>query len=127
MPESLQSIIELIGLIIIFVIVLVVCYYTTKFVAGKQIQQKKSGNFEVIETHSIAQNRYLQLVRMGNKYVVISVTKDSVAYITELSEEEICLIKREQNGHQKSFKDVFSGLLKKQGEDDTTQVNNTDK
>lgn len=127
MPESLQSIAELVGMIVIFIIVLVVCYYTTKFVASRQIIQKKTGNFEVVETHSIAQNRYLQLVRMGSKYVVISVTKDSVRYITELSEEEVCLIKKDEQNQHKNFKDVFSNLLKKQGEDKSTQVNNTDK
>jgi len=63
MPSTVQSIIELVGLIIIFVIVLVVCYYTTRFVAGRQVAQKKLGNFEVIEAYPIAQNKYLQLIR----------------------------------------------------------------
>ena len=93
--NSLQSLFELFGLILIFVIVLVVCYYTTKFVAGRQLVQKKIGNFEVMETFAIAQNKYLQLIRMGNKYVVISVTKDSVNVITELEEAEVCQVHKE--------------------------------
>ena len=43
--NSLQSLFELLGLILIFVIVLVVCYYTTRFVAGRQLVQKKDGKF----------------------------------------------------------------------------------
>ena len=111
--NSIQSLFELLGLILIFVIVLVVCYYTTRFVAGRQLVQKKIGNFETVETFPIAQNKYLQLVRMGNKYVVISVTKDSVSYITELNENEVCQIQKNTTGSGKSFLEVLSGFTKK--------------
>ena len=111
--NSLQSLFELLGLILIFVIVLVVCYYTTRFVAGRQLVQKKIGNFEVVETFPIAQNKYLQLVRMGNKYVVISVTKESITYVTELEEHEVCQIQKNNTVSGKSFMEVLSGFTKK--------------
>lgn len=111
--NSVQSLFELLGLILIFVIVLVVCYYTTRFVAGRQLVQKKMGNFEVVETFAIAQNKYLQLIRMGNKYVVISVAKDTIGFITELDESEICQIQNQSSVSGKSFKEVLSGFTKK--------------
>lgn len=113
MPTTVQNIIELLSLIVIFVIVLVVCYFTTRFVAGRQVVQKRIGNFEVIETFPIAQNKYLQLIKMGTKYIVISVTKDSITYITELNEEEICQMqKNSMTVHGKNFKEILSGFLK---------------
>ncbi len=115
--SSIQSVFELLGLILIFVIVLVVCYYTTRFVAGRQLVQKKMGNFEIVETFAISQNKYLQLIRMGNKYVVISVSKDSVNYITELEENEICQIPKSTSMSGKSFKEVLSGLSKNRTEE----------
>lgn len=114
--NSIQSLFELLGLILIFVIVLVVCYYTTKFVAGRQLVQKKMGNFEVVETFAIAQNKYLQLIRMGNKYVVISVSKDSISFITELDEAEVCQIQNNASISGKSFKEILSGFSKKKEE-----------
>ncbi len=111
--NSLQSLFELLGLILIFVIVLVVCYYTTRFVAGRQLVQKKMGNFEIVESFAIAQNKYLQLIRMGNKYVVISVTKDSIGFVTELEENEVCQIQNQIAVSGKSFKEVLSGFTKK--------------
>ena len=114
--NSIQSLFELLGLILVFVIVLVVCYYTTRFVAGRQLVQKKMGNFEIVETFAIAQNKYLQLIRMGNKYVVISVAKDSITYITELEEEEVCQIQKNVTVSGKSFKEILSGFTKKQEE-----------
>ena len=110
--NSIQSLFELLGLILIFVIVLVVCYYTTKFVAGRQLVQKKIGNFEILETFALSQNKYLQLIRMGNKYVVISVAKDSVTYITELEESEVCQVQKNTPMSGKSFREVLSGLSK---------------
>ena len=110
--SSVQSLFELLGLIIVFVIVLAVCYFTTKFVAGRQLVQKKIGNFEVVETFAIAQNKYLQLVRMGNKYVVIAVAKDSISFVTELDETEVCEVQKSTSMSGKSFKEVLSGLSK---------------
>ena len=112
--STMQSIFELIGLIIIFAVVLIVCYYTTKFVAGRQIVQKRLGNFEVIETFPISQNKYLQLIRMGEKYIVIAVSKDTMSYITELDEEEVCSVQSTNSTLKgKSFMEVLSGLSKK--------------
>ena len=119
--NSLQSLFELLGLILIFVIVLVVCYYTTRFVAGRQLVQKKIGNFEVVETFAIAQNKCLQLIRMGNKYVVISIAKDSIAYITELDENEVCQIQKNATLSGKNFKEILSGLTKKSEEEKEEQ------
>ena len=118
MPTTVQNIIELLSLIIIFVIVLVVCYFTTKFVAGRQLVQKRIGNFEVIETFPIAQNKYLQLIKMGTKYIVISVTKDNITYITELNQEEVCQMQKSSTGMSsgKNFKEVLSGFLKDSSE-----------
>ncbi len=116
MPPAIQSIVELITLIIVFIIVLVGCYYTTRFVAGRQMVQKKIGNFEIIETYAIAQNKYLQLVRMGNRFVVISVAKDTISYITELDENEVCQIQNNTTYTGKSFKEILSGLSKKADE-----------
>lgn len=74
--------------------------------------QKRIGNFEVIETFALAQNKYLQLVRMGNKYVVISVAKDSVQFVTELEESEVCRLQKEAPVQGKTFKEILSGLTK---------------
>ena len=111
--NSIQSLFELLGIILIFVLVLVVCYYTTKFVAGRQLVQKKIGNFEIIETFPLSQNKYLQLIRLGNKYVVISVAKDTISYVTEIDESEVCRISKTTSVSGKSFKEILSGFSQK--------------
>ena len=74
-----ESILELILLLGIFVLVLVACVFTTRFVAGRQMQRGRSGNFKPIETYQITQNRYLHLVQIGTRYFVVSVTKENIS------------------------------------------------
>jgi len=104
-----KSILELIFLLIMFAFVLAACVVTTRFVAGRQIQRRRDSNFKPLDTYQIAQNRYLQLVQIGTRYFVISVSKDSVGFIAELKEEE--LTKKDfEDGKPKSFKEILSDL-----------------
>lgn len=104
-----KSILELIFLLIMFAFVLAACVVTTRFVAGRQIQRRRDSNFKPLDMYQIAQNRYLQLVQIGTRYFVISVSKDSVGFIAELKEEE--LTKKDfEDGKPKSFKEILSDL-----------------
>ncbi len=103
-----KSIAELVVLLIIFALVLAACIFTTRFIAGRQMQRGRNSNFKPLETYQIAQNRYLQLVQVGTRYFVISVTKETVSLIAEMKEEEISVRQENGVGSQKSFKEILS-------------------
>jgi flagellar protein FliO/FliZ len=103
---------ELILLILIFVLIIAACYFVTKFIGGKQLNQMKNSNFTVLDTYRITQNKFLQLVRMGNQYVVIAVTKDKVSVIAHLTEEEVIKPEHKPN-EMTSFSHVFSNIVNK--------------
>lgn len=107
---------ELIILIIIFILIVVACYYVTRFVGGKQLKQLKNSNFTVIDTYRVTTNKFLQLVKMGEKYVVIAVTKDHITVITELSKEEI-LLPKDSSTKDVSFKNVLVEMINKKKND----------
>lgn len=109
----MDSTFKLIGLFILFVLIIIACYYTTKFVGGRQLGQMKSSNFKVLETFRVSQNKYMQLMRVGSKYVVIAVCKDTITVITELDEEDIISYNNEKAAGS-SFKDIFNLINKKQ-------------
>jgi flagellar protein FliO/FliZ len=48
-----------------------------------------TGNMELKETLRISNNKYLQIVRAGDKYLVMAVCKDTVTMLTELTEDEL--------------------------------------
>lgn len=104
---------ELVGLLILFLLILVACYFVTKFVAGKQLGFRADSNFKVIDFYRISQNKVIQLLKVGDKYIVIAICKDSITKLTELTEDEIHEIKT-GNSEGKGFKDIFSSIVKKQ-------------
>ena len=86
--NAANNIARFLTLLIIFILVLCVTFYTTKFIAKTQQGRTSSANMEIKETMPLANGKYLQIVRIGGKYVVLAVAKDSVTKITELAEGE---------------------------------------
>lgn len=80
---------QLICVILIFVFVLAVTYLTTRFIGNYQKSQVYNRNMEVIETFRISNNKYLQIIRAADKYLVIAVCKDTITLLAELSEDAI--------------------------------------
>ena len=85
---SVSSVAQLITVLVLFFLVLAATYYVTKWIAKYQKQSTFTANMEIMETCRISTNKYLQIVRVVNKYLVISVCKDTVTLLTELSEDE---------------------------------------
>ncbi len=114
--SSGQNLLEFFGIIIVFIIVLVACWATTRFVASKKLAGRSMGNFEVVETYMISRDKFLQLIRIGKKYYVISISKDNVSLITEVQEEEIVVNKSTGSASVTGFADILSSIVKKRSE-----------
>ena len=109
--SSTKSVFELIGLIIVCILIFAASYYVTKFVGKKQMGNLKKGNFKAIDTFRISTNKYLQIVQIGKRYALISVTKDRINMLMELSEDDI--INRPGEGDAPGFKDILKNITKK--------------
>ena len=111
LSTSCQSLIQLIGVLIIFLFVLIITYFTTKWVGGFQKTQMSRGNLSVVETVRIANNKYIQIVKVGDVYLVIAVGKDEVTKLAELSEDQLSYLQSEDSGRtQESFQDILNKL-----------------
>jgi len=80
---------QFITVLIVFVVVLGITAFVTKWMAGYQKQQNRNRNVEVIETSRIGNNKYIQIVRVGEKYMVIAVCKDAVTMLGEIPREQL--------------------------------------
>ncbi len=87
----LDSFVQFITVLFIFLFVLIVTYAVTKWISGIQKIQMTGKNMTVLETLRISNSKYLQIVRAGDKYLVIAVCKDTVTMLTELSAGSLCL------------------------------------
>ena len=109
----LSNTIQLIVILIIFILVLVATYFTTKWIGKSGTLQANSPNIRVKETFKIAPNQYVQIIELGNKFYAIGVSKDNITFLTALSEEQLDLTPVAQEQKQKSFKDLFDRARKK--------------
>ena len=87
--NGINSFAQFLTVLIIFVGVLALTYFTTRWIATYQKGKMRSGNIQVLETLKIAQNKYIQIVRVGNHLYAIAIGKDSMTLLGELSEDEI--------------------------------------
>ena len=87
--NGINSFAQFLTVLIIFVGVLALTYFTTRWVASYQKGKMMSGNIQVLETFKITQNKYIQLVRIGGHYYAIAIGKDTITLLGELKEEEI--------------------------------------
>ncbi len=101
------SILQFITLIIVFVIVLFITYGTTRFIGSYQRSAGTTTNFDIIDTYRISNTKYIQIIRVGKKYLAISVCKDNITMLAELSEDEITIPEITKN------MDSFSKILEK--------------
>lgn len=111
-----ESFFQLIGVLLVFLFVLAITYFTTKWIAGYQKGAMCNKNIRVIETFRVNNNKYIQIIQVGEKYLAISVCKDNINVLTELTEEQLTWLpaKEEGNGTQGTdFQEVLEKLMGK--------------
>lgn len=87
---SLESVGQLVVLILLFIFVLFLAYLAARIAGGFQsnIMNKKS-NVKVIEVFQLSSNKYIQIVKIGEHYLALAVCKDNVTLLTELDVSEV--------------------------------------
>lgn len=109
--STTNSVLELIGLILVLVVVIAACYFTTRFVGSKQSGLQSNSNFKVIDSYRIASGKVLQIVEVGGKYFVIAVSKDNVSFLGEVDPDKLNLAPyaKEQG---KNFSEILKKITK---------------
>lgn len=118
LSSSLESFIQLVGVLFIFVIVLALTYFTTRWIGGYQKNQMSAREFKVVDTIRIANGKCVQILKLGEVYLVVAVGKDEVTMLAKLTEDEMGLTEDEllgffqsndskTAGTQESFQDIL--------------------
>lgn len=108
----LDSYVQFITVLILFVFVLVITYFTSKWIAGYQKGKGLNSNIEMIESFRLTNNKYVQIIRVGQKYLAVAVGKDSVTMLTEIPEDQL-LLSSDDNGGAHSFKELLEKVQQK--------------
>ena len=110
--ERFDSYMQFITVLIIFLFVLLVTYWVTKWTAGYQKSQTVNANMEIIETIRLSGNKYVQIVRVGRKYLAVAICKDTVTMLTEIPEQDLVFSDNNTSGTI-GFKDILEKIQKK--------------
>lgn len=112
MSSRIEAFAQLLTLLIIFIFVLAVTYYVTRFVGNYQKNKLSGSNINILETMRIANNKYIQIVKIGSRVFAIAVAKDTVSYLCELDEDEH-IYKESSSGKMLINNDNFKEILEK--------------
>ena len=116
---GIYSVTRLITVILLFIFVLGITYFTSRYLASFQKKHMGSGNIEIIEGARINQGVALQIVKAGGRYFLLSVSKDGANLISELDEKELNLseISADQQDFVKIFKKATVDVLSRKKDD----------
>ena len=103
--------VQFIVVLVIFVLVLGVTALTTKWISGYQKQQDENSNIQVIETSRLTNNKYVQIIRVGETYMAIAVCKDTVTMLGEIPMEQLKL--SETGNPVPGFRELFEKAVRR--------------
>jgi flagellar protein FliO/FliZ len=104
--DTLDSMAQFMTVLLIFAFVLAITYFTTRWIANFQKKRAFGQNIESIEAYRLTTNKYIQIVKVGEKYLVLAVCKDTVTMLTELNEDQIELNEKKEPV-QINFKEIL--------------------
>ena len=110
LATGLESFFRLVVSLFLFLFVLAACYFTTVWLGNFQKGKMGKGNIEVIEIHKLTNNKYIEIVRIGKKYYILSVTKERVEKIDIIDEADIELPDTQMSGANESFAQVLDRI-----------------
>lgn len=96
----LKSIGEIVVMLLIFAVILFLAYLASKLASRMQVKASSQGNLKLMETIRIQNNKYIQIVRVGEKYLVIGIGKDEITFLTELSKDALSYEESENEKRQ---------------------------
>lgn len=106
---------QFITVLVVFILVLLVTAFTTRWMADYQKKQNAGSNIEIVETVRLGNNKWLQIVRVGDTYKVLAVCKDTVTSLGEVPKEQ--LKEADIPDGNQSFKALLEKTIKRDSSD----------
>jgi flagellar protein FliO/FliZ len=114
MGSGLDSMAQLLTVFIIFVFVLAITYFATRWVGNLQKERMDGSNVKILETMRISNSKYIQIVKIGNRCFAMAVCKETVTYLCDVDEEDLVY----NDASAKKFNvDNFKAILEKYKKD----------
>ena len=111
---------SIVKLILITILVLVLAFYATRWIARYQNNTlAEKNNIQFIESYRVGGNKMVAIAKIGTRYFALGIGKDEIHVIGELEEDELKLSNMERftketkdASHKLSFHEVLSNMKK---------------
>lgn len=106
---------SIVSTFIMVVLILVLCYLVSKYV-GKGLNKNSSSRYmRLIDQIVVGQDRYIAIVQVSGKYLLIGITAGQICALSELQDEELFPLSPEPgNGVANALN--FKAMLEKLGD-----------
>jgi flagellar protein FliO/FliZ len=112
MGNSFENFIQFLSLIVVFILLLVVVYFVTRWIGGMEQRQYGNKNIKIIEGSRVGPNKVIQIVQVGKKFFVLGIGKDEISYLGEVKEEDLT-ISEENIKPLPDFKEILAKAKEK--------------
>lgn len=117
----MNSVLSVISLILIFIVIVALAYFTTRFIARHQgnVLNGKS-NIRVIESFRVGTNKFIAIIKIGEAFYAIGVGKDEFTMIDKLNPDDLTdfsTIGTESGGTKIDFREILSQIKSKSSKD----------
>ena len=98
-----EDIILLLGLLIIFSAVLFIAWLTTRLLGRKMAGASKNKLMSVVETLQVGLDRYLYLIKTGDRFFLFYNTRKGMELVSEIKIDEEALAARDEASGSNGF------------------------
>ena len=110
--STVGNIVEMFVVLIIFLGILCMAYFVSRWVGTAGMRQQQDKNIRVIEGCRVGQNKFVQIVKVGNKFLVLGIGKDEISYLGEVEEQDLIIPQNEMKPLPE-FKEILAKVKKK--------------
>ncbi|MCR4761928.1 MAG: flagellar biosynthetic protein FliO [Lachnospiraceae bacterium] len=84
------SLAQLVTILVIFLLVVLLAWFSAKMLAHySKASASAHGNMEVVEALRLSPSQVVEIIRIGNRYVAVAVSRDQVSRLGEWGTDEL--------------------------------------
>ncbi|MFQ9934679.1 MAG: flagellar biosynthetic protein FliO [Lachnospiraceae bacterium] len=110
LATGVNGVVQFIVALLMLAFVVVLCYFTTRFIANYHKGTISKGNIEILEAKNVGSNKLIEIVRIGDEYFAIGVGKDNITLISKIDKNTLVYEKQEQIKAGESFSRILEKI-----------------
>lgn len=84
----ISDVLPLLGSILAIILILFLTYIASKYISKKVPMANNGGNIRIVERMALAQDKFLAVIEISNKYYLIGVSSNNINLLKELDDYE---------------------------------------